>query len=650
MCLSEVTQRELLEIIEVMKNEFVLAFNQVLEEKQLPKQVIVEALEAAMATAYRKSIGLGDMQYVQARVSETGEVVILSEKEVVEIVQDERTEVSFEEAKLIDKDVILGSVVVIETIPKEKDFGRVAAQNARNVIQQRIRDAEKKIQIEYFEKQVGEIISGTIQSINNGNVTIVLEKGAEGSLSRKEQIPGERFRVTERIRVLLIEIKSAQKGYQISLSRAHKNFLRRLLEIEVPEIFHGIVEIRSIAREPGYRSKVAVAALKPGIDPVGACVGIRGVRIQAIVRELHDEKIDVIEWNPDPRVYIAKTLSPARVFGVYLDEFARGPKTATVVVPEDQLSLAIGKDGQNARLSAKLTGWRIDIKGQLEATSDILYKLQNMPDYMQVSHQVEEFIPQIEAVLTKKEEGRPVTPEEYQLLNRFIDQIETSVINKHQEARKTKESTVTVSLAPEYLKRSIEELKLNERVQESLAENGYSNLGELIQQIEIDADAILKLNGIGPKAMADITSRLEALMNPVIEAAEPASTVEVEVQLVETPLLEEVPLVEEIQPEESESTPVMEQKDDEASSLPTSSDSSLVLSEQEEAEEMIDSDEKWKEEDDDEEEDEDDEDFKNIDKKKKKKKFVEMEFDPDKGVMIVKRKRKRIEEWESSDW
>ena len=412
-----------------MKNEFVLAFNQVLEEKQLPKQVILEALEAAMASAYRKTVGLGDMQHVRARVNpETGEVVILLEKEVVETVQDERTEISLEEARKINKNAELGGIVVVETVPKNVDFGRVAAQNARNVIQQRIRDAERKAQIEYFEKQVGEIINGVVQSVTNGNVILALEMGAEGILARKDQIPGERFRTSERVRALLAEVKPSQKGNQIILSRAHKNFLRRLLEIEVPEIYHGIVEIRSIAREPGYRSKVAVAALKPGIDPVGACVGIRGVRIQAIVRELHDEKIDVIEWNQDPKVYIAKTLSPARVLGVYLDEYARGPKTATVVVPEDQLSLAIGKDGQNARLSAKLTGWRIDIKGQLEAASDILFKLQNDPDYMQIADQVQEFISQVEAILKKKEEGRPVTPEEYQLLNRFIDRTETCLL------------------------------------------------------------------------------------------------------------------------------------------------------------------------------------------------------------------------------
>ena len=642
-----------------MKNEFVLAFNQVLEEKQLPKQVILEALEAAMASAYRKTVGLGDMQHVRARVNpETGEVVILLEKEVVETVQDERTEISLEEARKINKNAELGGIVVVETVPKNVDFGRVAAQNARNVIQQRIRDAERKAQIEYFEKQVGEIINGVVQSVTNGNVILALEMGAEGILARKDQIPGERFRTSERVRALLAEVKPSQKGNQIILSRAHKNFLRRLLEIEVPEIYHGIVEIRSIAREPGYRSKVAVAALKPGIDPVGACVGIRGVRIQAIVRELHDEKIDVIEWSQDPKVYIAKTLSPARVLGVYLDEYARGPKTATVVVPEDQLSLAIGKDGQNARLSAKLTGWRIDIKGQLEAASDILFKLQNEPDYMQIADRVQEFISQVEAILKKKEEGRPVTPEEYQLLNRFIDRTETSVIEKHQEARRAKEEIQVDKVIPEYYALSIEELRINERIQEALAENGFTTIGELIQQMEADPDAILKLNGIGPKAMTEIKSSIEAVIRAHTEKqAPPAEQPEsAHVALESSASAEEAAEGRDMLPKEVQIEPAAEEETEPHAELegegeaeiseeinqPTSQESLSLF--EKDMEDMI-SIEKWK---DDEEEDFDD--YLTKDKKKKKKKYVEMEYDPDQGIMIVKRKRKRIEDWEHSDW
>ena len=273
----------------------------------------------------------------------------------------------------------LGGMVVVESTPK--DFGRVAAQTARQVIQQRIREAERDTQMRHYAKQVGDIVSGVVQAVAPQQVTLGLDMKAEGILPYTQQIKGERFHVHDRVQSLLLEVKQSPRGPQIILSRSHRNFLRRLLENEVPEIYHGLVEIRSIAREPGQRSKVAVAALQPAVDPVGACVGIRGVRIQAIVRELHDEKIDVIEFDPDPAAYIAKALSPARVTGVYLNEHAKGTKTATVVVMEDQLSLAIGRDGQNARLAAKLTGWRIDIKSLVEAAADALHRLQVDPDY-----------------------------------------------------------------------------------------------------------------------------------------------------------------------------------------------------------------------------------------------------------------------------
>ena len=367
-----------------MKNEFILAFNEVLEEKQLPKEIILKALESAMVSAYRRAVNASNAQQVEAKIDlETGKVTIFAEKEVVESVQDERTEVTLAEAQRYNPEAELGSMVIVESTPR--DFGRVAAQTARQVIQQRIRDAERQAQLAFYEKQLGEIVSGIIQAVNSQGLTIGLEMRAEGTMPRKEMIPGERFRIHDRVRALIAEVKDSPRGPQIILSRTHRNFLRRLLENEVPEIYHGIVEIRSIAREPGERAKVAVSATQPGIDPVGACVGIRGVRIQAIVRELHDEKIDVIEWNPDPALYIAKAISPARVRGVYLNEKTTGGKTATVVVPEDQLSLAIGRDGQNARLAAKLTGWRIDIKSLPEAAGDALGHLQTDLAYASIA-------------------------------------------------------------------------------------------------------------------------------------------------------------------------------------------------------------------------------------------------------------------------
>ncbi len=358
---------------EGMKNEFALAFNEVLEEKQLPREIILSAIESAMVSAYRRAVNASNAQEVKATLDmETGKVTIFAEKEVVEDVQDERTEVLLSTARTVNPEANLGDMVIVETTPK--DFGRVAAQTARQVIQQRIREAERQMQADFFNKQVGEIINGIVQAVNmTQGATIGLDMKAEGIMPPNQKIPGERFKVHDRVRAIVLEVKDSPRGPQIILSRAHRNFLRRLLENEVPEIYHGIVEIRAISREPGQRAKVAVSATQANVDPVGACVGIKGVRIQAIVKELHDEKIDIIEWNPDPVLYISKAISPAKVSGVYLNESG---KTATVVVHEDQLSLAIGRDGQNARLAAKLTGWRIDIKSLPEAAGDAILKLQ----------------------------------------------------------------------------------------------------------------------------------------------------------------------------------------------------------------------------------------------------------------------------------
>ena len=492
-----------------MKNEFVLAFNEVLEEKGLPKEVIVNALESAMVSAYRRAVNASNAQQVDAKVDlETGKVTIFAEKEVVEQVQDPRTEVTVAEARHYQPDTEVGQMVVVESTPR--DFGRVAAQTARQVIQQRIRDAERQAQLVYFDKQIGEIISGVVQAANAQGLTVGLEMRAEGSMPRKELIPGERFRVHDRVRALLAEVKNSPRGPQIILSRTHRNFLRRLLENEVPEIYHGIVEIRSIAREPGERAKVAVYATQQGIDPVGACVGIRGVRIQAIVRELHDEKIDVIEWNPDPAAYIAKALSPARVLGVYLNEKSpSGGKTATVVVPEDQLSLAIGRDGQNARLAAKLTGWRIDIKSLPEATTDVVYRLQNEPAMAPILEAEQENIGPIEELLARKAENRPLSPEEYDRMTKFVDRVEKRAAAKRQPEKKVEatpgQEELRKHVAAEAFDLSVLDSSLPEHVSYTLQENGYTSVGDLVLQMKINADEILKLQGIGPRAVEEIT-------------------------------------------------------------------------------------------------------------------------------------------------
>ena len=504
------------------KNEFALAFNEVLEEKQLSKEIILGAIESAMVSAYRRAVNASTAQHVEAKIDpDTGKVMVFAEKEVVEDVQEPKTEVLLDEARKVNPEAQLGDMVVVETTPA--DFGRVAAQTARQVIQQRIREAERSNQMQYFERQVGEIVSGIVQATNAQATTIGLDMKAEGVLPGNQRIPGERFKVHDRVRAVVLEVKDGSRGPQIVLSRAHRNFLRRLLENEVPEIYHGVVEIRAIAREPGARAKVAVTATQAGVDPVGACVGIKGVRIQAIVKELHDEKIDIIQWDPDAVVYISKAISPARVSGVYLAE-VEGNRTATVVVNEDQLSLAIGRDGQNARLAAKLTGWRIDIKSLTEAAGDAIRKLQGDTALAALLPAAVESIPAIEEVLAKKAENRPVTPEEYTMLSQFVDRVERRTIQIKEDAARAEEEKVTTArseVPTSAFGMPLEQLGLKEHVFNILVEAGIDTIGALMMSMKMDANKVLGLPGIGPKAIQNIDETLAAIKFPEPTPAEP---------------------------------------------------------------------------------------------------------------------------------
>ncbi len=498
------------------KNEFALAFNEVLEEKQLSKDIIMGAIESAMVSAYRRAVNASTAQQIEAKVdSESGKVTIFAEKEVVEDVQEPNTEVLLEEARKVNPEAQLGDMVIVESTPA--DFGRVAAQTARQVIQQRIREAERSNQMQYFERQVGEIVSGVVQAINaQQGATLGLDMKAEGIMPNNQKVPGERLKLHDRVRAVVLEVKDGSRGPQIILSRAHRNFLRRLLENEVPEIYHGVVEIRAIAREPGARAKVAVSATQPGVDPVGACVGIKGVRIQAIVKELHDEKIDIIQWDQDPVVYISKAISPARVSGVYLTE-AEGSRTATVVVQEDQLSLAIGRDGQNARLAAKLTGWRIDIKSLTEAAGDSLGKLQSDAELASMLPAAVESMPQIEAILAKKAENRPVTPEEYTALGQFVDRVERRTIQIKEEAARLEEEKLAAARAEipvGAFTTPLEQAGIREHVFNILTEAGFETVGDLMMKIKSDPNAILGLAGIGPKAMQNIEEAVSVMTFP----------------------------------------------------------------------------------------------------------------------------------------
>jgi N utilization substance protein A len=506
------------------KNEFTLAFNEVLEEKQLSKEIIIGAIESAMVSAYRRAVGASTAQHVEAKIDpDTGKVFVYAEKEVVEDIFEPKTEVLLEEARKVNPEAQLGDMVIVESTPA--DFGRVAAQTARQVIQQRIREAERSNQMQYFERQVGEIISGVVQATNAQGTTIGLDMKAEGSLPANQRIPGERFKVHDRIRAVVLEVKDGPRGPQIILSRAHRNFLRRLLENEVPEIYHGVVEIRAIAREPGARAKVAVSATQAGVDPVGACVGIKGVRIQAIVKELHEEKIDIIQWDQDPVVYISKAISPARVNGVYVSE-AEGNRTATVVVGEDQLSLAIGRDGQNARLAAKLTGWRIDIKSLTEAATDAIMKLKHEPELAALLPNTIESLPGVEEVLAKKAENRPVTPEEYTMISQFVDRVERRTIQIKEEALRAESGLVPAAISAAHpdvpaaaFAMPLNQIGLKEHVFNILVEAGYDNVGALMVALKIDPDRVLKLPGVGPKAMQNIEESLATVTFPEPEPA-----------------------------------------------------------------------------------------------------------------------------------
>ncbi|HHW48602.1 MAG TPA: transcription termination/antitermination protein NusA [Clostridiaceae bacterium] len=346
-----------------MSVELIHALDQLEKEKGINKEVLIEAIEAALISAYRKNFG--STQNVRIYIDRlSGEVKVYAIKKVTANPKDDLHEISIEDARKIDKNLNENDMLEVEVTPRK--FGRIAAQTAKQVVVQRIREAERGIIFDEFYNKESDIVTGIVQRHERRNVIIDLGK-AEAILLPTEQTPGEQYNFNERIKTYIIEVKKTTKGPQILVSRTHPGLVKRLFELEVPEIHDGTVEIKSIAREPGSRTKIAVYSKDPNVDPVGACVGQKGTRVQAVVDELRGEKIDIIRWSSDPKEYISSSLSPAKVVRVDVDEEV---KSAKVIVPDYQLSLAIGKEGQNARLAAKLTGWKIDIKSesQLRAT------------------------------------------------------------------------------------------------------------------------------------------------------------------------------------------------------------------------------------------------------------------------------------------
>ena len=346
-----------------MNADFISAIQELGKEKGIEPELLYQAVEDALVAAYKKNSNTNQNVRVDMN-KETGEIHVYAQRTVVEGVPVDETEMTVQEAQAIDPRYLAGDIVETEVTPK--NFGRIAAQNAKQVVVQRIREAERGQVYERFQSRNQDIVTGIIERQENKNVYIDLGK-VEAVLTPNEQIPGEIYQYHDRMKTFIVEVKRSAKGPQIVVSRTHPGLLKRLFELEVPEIHDGIVEIKSVAREPGMRPKISVYTADENVDPVGACVGHKGMRVQTIVNELRGEKIDIVKYSEDPAQYVANALSPAKVVSTNVNE---AEKICRVVVPDYQLSLAIGKEGQNARLAAKLTGWKIDIKSESQAKEE----------------------------------------------------------------------------------------------------------------------------------------------------------------------------------------------------------------------------------------------------------------------------------------
>ena len=338
--------------------ELILSLEELEKEKGIKKSYVIEAIETALVTAYKRNFD--SLENVRVDIDkQTGATHVYAIKDVMEVAKDDAVEISIEDAHKINKELQIGDQVEVEIVPK--DFGRIAAQTAKQVIIQKLREVERDLIFNEFNDRKGEIVSGLIQKADRNIVVMDLGR-LEGVMPAKEQIPTEHYHVNDKIKGYVLDVERGQKGApQVIVSRSHPDFVRKLLELEIPEIYEGVIEIKSVSRDPGNRSKVAVYSPDPNIDPVGSCVGQKGVRIQNVINELNGEKIDVIEWDEDPSIFIASALLPAQIMAVDIKEEERA---AQVIVPDNQLSLAIGKAGQNARLAARLTNWKIDIKSE----------------------------------------------------------------------------------------------------------------------------------------------------------------------------------------------------------------------------------------------------------------------------------------------
>lgn len=338
-----------------MNKDIIRALGELEKEKGISSDVVIEAIKAALESGYKKNFGKANNFSIE--IDElSGDFKLYADKTVVEIVEDAQLEISLTEAKEVRRGYEIGDIIKIEIQPK-KDFGRIAAQTARQVILQKIREAERNSIYNEYVGRESDLIDGVVQRVSKGSIYLDMGK-IEGVINQNEQIPGEEFEQGDRLKAVILEIKNSSKGASVILSRTHPNLIKRLFELEVPEIHDGVLEIFSISREAGSRTKIAILSHDPNVDPVGSCVGNKGMRVKSIIDEINGEKIDIVIYDKNPEIFIANSLGPAKITSVSANE---QDKTATTVVPDNQLSLAIGKEGQNARLAAKLTGWRIDI-------------------------------------------------------------------------------------------------------------------------------------------------------------------------------------------------------------------------------------------------------------------------------------------------
>lgn len=410
-----------------MNREFIKAVEELEKEKEISKELLIEAIESALVSAYKKNYGTS--QNVRVNINkETGDIDVFMRKDIVEEVEDVQLEVSIDDAREIDPKFQVGDVIEKQVTPR--DFGRIAAQTAKQVVVQRIREAERGLIYDDYSSRQSEIVNGIIQRISNDTVFINMGK-TEGILAATEQVPGEKYVVNSRIKVFIMDVKKTTKGPQVYLSRSHPGLVKRLFELEVPEIQDGIVEIKSISREAGSRTKMAVYTTDDNVDPVGACVGSRGTRVQAIVDELFGEKIDIINWSDIPEKLISSALSPAKVEKVIIN--AEG-KSATVIVPDYQLSLAIGKEGQNVRLAAKLCGWKIDIKSHTQ-----FFPEENFEAYDDIENANGEYIEELAAEVDDTEIS---AADENEIIEVEEPVAEEPVAEKPKRGRKKKEPAV----------------------------------------------------------------------------------------------------------------------------------------------------------------------------------------------------------------